>query len=244
MAILKVCNLSYGYRKGAHVLKNVDFQVNEGEAMGIIGLSGCGKTTLCYCLSGLIPHVMGGSMKGCVLLEGKSTVEMPLPHLSQNVGMVFQEPDNQIVTSTVEDELAFGPENLCRPPEEIKKTVNELLNFFGLEELRLMNPFRLSGGQKQLVAIASVFAMRPRILVLDEPMSHLDERGRLLVEGILKRLKDEGVTVIVVEHDLQRVLWADRWLVMEQGKILSLDSPNAIIRDKDFLCRHNLVFRE
>lgn len=244
MALLEVRDLSYAYRQAAYVLKNVDFQVSAGEALGIGGLSGCGKTTLCYCLCGLIPHVLGGSMKGSVLLAGQSTAKMPLPLIARQVGMVFQEPDNQMVASTVEDELAFGPENLCRPPQEIKKTVNGLLEFFGLEKQRFMNPQRLSGGQKQLVAIAAVFALHPRILVLDEPMSRLDEAGRQRVENILKRLIDERVTVIMVEHDLQRVLWADRWLIMEEGKILCLDRPRAVLKDVGFLQRHNLLFEE
>lgn len=244
MVVLEVCNLSFAYKKGAPVLKNVTFQVKAGEALGIIGLSGCGKTTLCYCLCGLIPHVMGGSMKGRVLLAGQSTAEIPLPLISRQVGMVFQEPDNQMVASTVEDELAFGPENLCRPPEEIKKTVHGLLEFFGLEKQRLLNPLHLSGGQKQLVAIGAVLALRPRILVLDEPLSHLDEAGRLLVENMLRGLVKEQIAVIMVEHDWGRVLWADRWLILEKGEILGLDSPGAILRDKAFLQRHNFLFQE
>lgn len=239
--VLEVSHLSYAYKKGTPVLKDVSFAVKTGEALGIIGLSGCGKTTLCYCLCGLIPHIMGGSMQGDLLLAGRSTKEMPLPFIAQQAGMVFQEPDSQMVASTVEDELAFGPENLCRPPEEIKKTVNGLLEFFGLEKQRLMNPLRLSGGQKQLVAIAAVLALHPRILVLDEPLSHLDKAGRLLVENILRRLVEEQITVIMVEHDLQRVLWADRWLVMEEGKILGLDRPQVILNDKDFLQQHNFL---
>ncbi len=241
MALLAVQELCYAYEKGRCVLKNISFDVKEGETLAIVGLSGCGKTTLCNCLCGLIPHVLGGSMKGRVLLYGKSTAELSLPEIVRQVGLVFQDPDNQLVATTIEDELAFGPENLCLSRAQIKETVDELLLFLGLNKQRLMDPSLLSGGQKQLVAIASVLAMQPRILILDEPMSHLDRHGRQLVKDILQRLNSEGITLIIVEHDLKRIAFADRWLVISDGRIVRSDIPQAILEDCSFLEHYNLI---
>lgn len=242
MAVLQVRRLSYRYEENRAVLEQVDFSVEEGETLAIVGLSGSGKTTLCHCLCGLIPHVLGGRMKGGVYLDGRPLAEIPLPRISREVGLVFQEPDNQMVTTTVEDEIAFGPENLCLPPAEIRSIVDGLLDFFGLSELRLRNPLQLSGGQKQLVAIASVLALQPRVLVLDEPMSHLDPQGQQMVEQALKKLAAERMTVILVEHSLARAAWADRWLVLAEGRAVRLDPPGTILEDRPFLRAQNLLY--
>lgn len=240
MPVVKVENLYYAYPEGPPVLKGLDFQVEAGETLAVIGLSGSGKTTLCQCLCGLAPHVLGGSMRGSILIKGRASTEYRLPQLACEIGMVMQNPDMQLVCTTVEDEIAFAPENLCLPPGEIRSRVNEVLGLLGLKDLCLKNPALLSGGQRQLLALGAVLALQPSILVLDEPMALLDEKGRCLVHEILLSLRDEGKTLIIVDHDIENINFADRFMVMEQGEIICLDSLAAVMADKEFLQQHRL----
>jgi len=240
VAAVKVENLVYAYPGGQPVLKRLNFTVDAGETVAVIGLSGCGKTTLCQCLCGLAPHVLGGSMQGRVLIQGQETTECKLPQLACEIGMVFQNPDVQLVTTTVEDEIAFAPENLCLPPLEISNRVEEILNLLGFSHLRLKNPGLLSGGQRQLLSLGAVLALRPSIMVLDEPMAQLDGKGRHLVRDILLSMRAQGETLIIVEHDVENVDFADRFLVMEEGRIIRQDNPMVIMADQDFLQQHKL----
>lgn len=242
MPVLKVEDLGYAYPDGPPVLKELNFEVEAGETLAVIGLSGSGKTTLCQCLCGLAPHVLGGSMAGKVLIKGQATTAYRLPQLACEIGMVLQNPDMQLVSTTVEDEIAFAPENLCLPPREIRSRVEEILLWLGLSHLRLKNPAMLSGGQRQLLALGAVLALQPEILVLDEPMALLDEKGRQLVHEILISLRNEGKTLIIVDHDVENVDFADRFIVMEKGEIICLDSPAAVMADKKFLHQHKLFF--
>jgi len=242
MAAIQVENLSYAYPGSQAVLKELNFTVEAGETVAIIGLSGCGKTTLCQCLCGLAPQVLGGTMQGQVFIQGRSTTDYKLPKLACEIGMVFQNPDLQLVTTTVEDEIAFAPENLCLPPVEISRRVEEIINLLGFSHLRLKNPGLLSGGQKQLLSLGAVLALHPSILVLDEPMAQLDEKGRRLVREILLALRSQGKTLIIVEHDLENVDFADRFLLMEAGQIICLDNPATVMADREYLKQHRLCF--
>ncbi len=242
MPDIKVESLYYAYPDGPQVLKGLNFEIAAGETLALAGLSGCGKTTLCQCLCGIAPHVLGGYMQGQVLIRGKATFDYSLPKLACEIGMVFQNPDVQLVCTVVEDEIAFAPENLCLPPEEIRQRVEGILKLLGLDCLRLRDPATLSGGQKQLLALGGVLALQPSILVLDEPMALLDKKGQRLVREILLSLRQEGKTLIIVDHDFDNIDFADRLLVMEEGEIICLDSAAAVLADKQFLSRHRLYF--
>lgn len=219
-------DLSYAYDDGRAVLRGLTLRVLSGETVVLAGLSGCGKTTLCNCITGLAPKALGGHLSGRVRILGEDIASLPLSQLPSRVGLVFQEPDNQMIATTVEDEVAFGPENVTVEPRDIRRRVDRELERFGIRHLALRAPGDLSGGEKHLVAIAAVLALEPPILVLDEPLTHLDERGRCLVIEALRRLQDERRTLIIVEHDLSQIDFAHRYLVMEEGRIVS-DTPQA-----------------
>ena len=215
-------NIAYGRRQ---ILENTSFSVEKGETLVIAGLSGSGKTTLCHALCGLIPRVLHTRFSGRVSMAGEDIKNYSLFDLATAVGLVFQDADTQIICTQVEDELAFGLENLCVPPAEIRSRVDAMLRRFGLWDLRHENPARLSGGQKRLVTLASVLILEPRVLILDEPMTTLDASGKALVYRTIADLRLEGRTLIIVEHDLQRVTWADRWLILADGRVAALESP-------------------
>ena len=189
------------------VLKNINLTVGNGEFILIAGPSGGGKSSLARCLNGLIPHFYGGRLKGRVEVEGLETTRHAPKELATMVGMVFQDPENQLVTEDVEREIAFGLENLALPRREIAKRIEEALDTVGIAGLRHRPLHELSGGEKQKVAIASVLALKPRVLVLDEPTSELDPQGAEGVLSIVQRLNDElGLTVILVEHRLRTLV--------------------------------------
>lgn len=221
MEIIEVKNLSFQYDT-AEVLHDLTFSIEKNTITAILGLSGCGKTTLCHCLAGIIPNCIEGSLTGEIYIDGLELRGKKLSKLASVIGLVMQNPDNQLVTTTVEDELAFGPENMNVPPEEIRIRVDEILELLKLKDLRYENPVRLSGGQKQMVAIASVLALNPDVLILDEPLSRLDAQGKELLISTLKMLRELGKTVIVVEHDYKQMNFADQWLIMERGRLRSL----------------------
>ncbi|HHW01270.1 MAG TPA: ABC transporter ATP-binding protein [Thermoanaerobacterales bacterium] len=220
--IIKIEGLKFKYRrKGPYVLDGIDLAIKRGKVTAIAGLSGCGKSTLALTLNGAIPQRVSGIMEGRVLVDGADTRQVSISKLALKVGMVFQEPENQLFLPTVEDEVAFGPENLCLPPGEIKAIVGRILGVLGIEKLRGRNPSQLSGGQKHLVALAAVLSLDPEIIVLDEPAAELDEDNTRLVLDAVKRLKAAGKTVIIVEHNLKNLLTiADTVLLMAGGKIV------------------------
>lgn len=223
MSIVTVQNLCFSYDGKRKILDGLDFSASEGEAVVLAGYSGCGKTTLCSCLCGLIPNSVRGELSGSVNVCGLDVSSSPLYESAQRVGLVFQNPDDMLICSTVEDELAFGPENLCLEPGEIRRRVHEMLELFGLEELALRDPSSLSGGQRKKLTIASVLIMGPRVLILDEPMTGLDAESRALVFSAIEALKERGCTVIAVEHDLSLAGYADRVLYLREGKLY--DTP-------------------
>jgi energy-coupling factor transporter ATP-binding protein EcfA2 len=204
----------------------VQLGVAAGEVVLITGVSGCGKSTLALALSGLIPSRVFGELRGRVTFGGRPLSGLPPHEASQHVGMVFQNPNQQLINQTVQAEVAFGPENLALPHAEIVSRVNWCLAVTGMAGMRTASTVTLSGGQKQRTAIAATLAMRPRILVLDEPLSDLDPVGAQEVLGTLKRLaNDEGTGVVIIEHRVDEVApWADRVVLMDGGRVL-LDQP-------------------
>lgn len=225
MEKIQVSGLSFEYRQGAQVLDQISFTVQAGECVGIVGESGCGKSTLCHILSGIIPNAISGRLSGDVRYDGISILGKTLAEISESAGFVMQDPMRQIVTTAVEDELAFGPENKNVPPKEIAGRVEQGLELFGLKEQRLEDPARLSGGQIQLTAMASVWTMKTDILILDEPFSHLDPKGAEAVEQVIETLLREGAAILISEHDFRflrntdRVLWIQNGRIREEGNI-------------------------
>ena len=234
-------NISFAYPECEPVLKDISFCVKKGEIFVVAGLSGCGKTTLCDIICGIIPNVVKGELSGEVRLMGQSIHSQSLAQTAKNAAMVFQNADMQLVCTTVEDELAFGLENLCVEPEEIKRRVDAGLENWGLEELRLCDPGKLSGGQKRITAMASVLMLEPEVLILDEPMCQLDGQGRDMVKSAVLRLKNEGKTIIMVEHDLSLAEYADRWMLLENGCAAAIDTPENLKRSPEILKKLELI---
>lgn len=223
----KICveQLNFAYGNAREILKDLDFSVEEGEYVAILGPSGCGKSTLCHILCGIIPNVVDGRITGEVYVGGISLREAELKDLAKTVGFVMQDADRQIVSATVEDELAFGPENFCVSPEEIRARVDGILDLFGLTDMKDRDPNRLSAGEKKLVTIGSVLVLEPGIILLDEPFSLLDKENRRKVMFAIEILRKQGKTVVVVEHDRNSVARADRWILLEDGRIKSSGPP-------------------
>lgn len=197
--------------KTSYILDNIDLALEEGQITGITGSSGCGKSTLGYCLCGVIPRFITGDFSGEVSYNGR-------------IGIVFQDPDTQIFLPTVEDELAFGPENLNLPREEIGQRISLTLELLGLTNLRYANPSELSGGQKQLVALGGVLTLSPDIIVFDESLSQLDIAAKEKVKKILLSLKQAGKTLIMIEHDKRNLDIADQIWQLNNGMLVQLVS--------------------
>lgn len=231
MGIIDVRDLWYIYPNASTPsLKGLNMEIERGEFVLLTGPSGCGKTTFCRCLNGLIPHFYDGEMRGDVKVSGLSTKEHPIAELTRHVGLVFQNPDNQIFALTVEKEVAFGPENLGLEREEIIEAVEWALKVTGITELRYRGTNELSGGQKQRLAVASVLAMRPDIIVLDEPTSFLDPLGAERIFEVLERLRREfEITIILIEHRVDlAVRYADRVIVFDDGRVIANGPPEEV----------------
>lgn len=221
-APLVIENLSFQYRSRPELaIENISFVLQPGEMLLIAGSSGCGKTTLARCINGLIPRSYGGKRQGNVYLYGKEVTEMPLAEVAQVVGTLLQDPERQIVASNVYNEIAFGPENLGLPREEILERVETAMRRLGIEYLRDRETFNLSGGEKQKVALAGLLAMNASILLLDEPLASLDPASAYEALEVFRSLADEGKTIILIEHRVEDAIAArpDRLLYMENGKV-------------------------
>lgn len=232
LPIVEVCSLSYTYPGSPKpTLTDVNLSVEEGEFILLTGPSGCGKTTLCRCLNGLIPNSYGGEFTGKVIVDGLVTTEHPVYEIAQHVGLVFQNPENELFCTSVEREVAFGPENLALPRDEIRKRVEESLAMVGISHLRDKSPEELSGGEQQKVAIAALLAMKPKILVLDEPTANLDPASAQSVLNTLLKLNEEsGVTMILVEHRLEMVAhMADRCAILNEGRLVLVGEPEDVL---------------
>ncbi len=220
------------------VLDGTTLEINEGSFVVILGHNGSGKSTLAKHLNGiLVPS------EGCVLVDGMDTRdESKILDIRRTVGMVFQNPDNQMVASVVEDDVAFAPENLGVPSDEIRIRVDEALKLVDMYEYRLHAPHLLSGGQKQRVAIAGVIAMRPRCIVLDEPTAMLDPAGRHEVIDTIKRLcRENGITIVLITHHMNEAIDADRVFVMSGGKVVSEGTPEEVFSNVETLKAEGLT---
>ena len=232
MSIIETENLTYTYPSGAKPsIRDVSVKIDKGEFVLITGPSGCGKTTLCRCFNGLIPHFYQGELKGEITVAGLRISEQPIYEMAKHVGLVFQNPENQLFALSVEKDVAFGLENLGVPREEMRKRVDWALNLTGICDLRERAPHELSGGQQQRVAIASVLAMQPEIIVLDEPTSFLDPLGaKKIFEVIYDLNRKLGITVVLVEHRLDLTArYANHIAIMDDGKIVLDGEPRKIL---------------
>lgn len=215
---VQIKDLSFSFPGMSEKLfKGINLHIKKGETLLIRGSNGSGKTTLCYVICGIIPLIRGGIINGEVRIKGISTKETKIHEISKHTGIVLQNPDTQLFLPTVEDEIAFGPENFALPRKEIKERVDMCLDLLGIEKLRYLHPKDLSGGEKQLVAIASVLSLNPEIFILDEITSHLDTMGKALVKKLLLKLRSEGKTIIMVDHSKEFFHIADRIRVLDKG---------------------------
>lgn len=231
MAIIETRDLTYTYPFAEKpAFKNINLRIERGEFILLTGPSGCGKTTLCRCFNGLIPHFYGGNLEGEIIVAGLKPTEHPIYKMAQHVGLVFQNPENQLFALTVEKDVAFGLENIGLPRDEIRRRVDWSLKVTDIYDLKDRAPSELSGGQQQRVAIASVLAMQPEIIVLDEPTSFLDPLSAKSILEVIHRLnRDFGVTVILIEHRLDLAArYADRVIIMESGQIILDDEPRKV----------------
>lgn len=230
--IIDVENLSFKYFGcNDFALKDINIKIGKGEFIGIIGKSGSGKSTLLHCLTGIIPHEIKGEKTGSVIINNLNTDEHGISEITNQLGIVFQNPEIQLFNISVEDELAFICENLAYPIDEIKKSVDFALDTIGIRHLKDEYPFNLSGGEKQKVAIASVLTVRPKILVLDEPTSELDAKGKETVFKTLKKLKNDGMTIILVDHNLDgSYKLADKLILLDDGKIEMFGETENILK--------------
>lgn len=228
-------NVTYTYPASKNpALSNIDLKVRQGEILLVTGPTGSGKTTLCSCVNGFIPHFYAGELKGTVIVNNQDTKQSSVGILSSRVGLLFQDPFSQLVSATVEDEVAFGPENLGLPIEEINSRVDESLRYVRLEKYRENSPSALSGGQQQACALAAIFAMKPDIYVLDEPTSNLDPIGTSMIFNLIKDLAEkEKKTIIIVEHKLaQLVDIVHRVIVLKDGQIALTGRPREVLAEK------------
>ena len=227
--MIRIEDLSYNFPDGTPGLKKINLEIEKGEFLGIVGRNGSGKSTLVRHLNGLLKP-----MEGKVSVKGMDTADpSKLLEIRQAVGMVFQNPYTQFVGTTLEEDVAFGPENLALPPEEIRERVDRALEMVGLENFKNHSPKTLSGGQSQSAAIASALAMKSECIVLDEISSMLDSRSREQVREIIRKLRGKSRTIVYVTHRLEEVLYADRILVMDGGEIVREGSPKTVFKAQD-----------
>ena len=230
-SIIDVKNLSFRYKESQEYydVKDITFHVKRGEWLSIVGHNGSGKSTTVRLIDGLLE-----AESGEIVIDGQQLTEENVWDIRRQIGMVFQNPDNQFVGATVEDDVAFGLENQGLSRQEMKKRVEEALDLVGMLDFKKREPARLSGGQKQRVAIAGVVALRPAILILDEATSMLDPEGRReLIETVKGIRKDYDMTVISITHDLEEVAMSDRVLVMKKGEIESTSGPRELFSRND-----------
>jgi len=236
--MISIKGLSFIYNDTKEpALNNINIEISEGEFVGIAGPTGAGKSTLTLCLNGVIPHFLHGDFYGEVKVDGKDTVDNGCAKIAYSVGSVFQDPEAQIVATRVEDEIAFGLENLNIPRIEIGERIKESLEMTGISELRDYSTSQLSGGQKQRVAIASAIALRPKILVLDEPTSELDPKGSLDIFNTLQRLNQEyNITIVVVEQKIQLLSeYCSRLVIMDKGNIILDGETRTVLAEQETL---------
>jgi energy-coupling factor transporter ATP-binding protein EcfA2 len=233
MAFVDLKNVSYKYPLvKTPALQNINLQIAKGEFVAVVGPNGAGKSTLCYTLAGFVPHFFKGEISGTVEVGGKESSESTLDEWVINVGLAFQNPFNQISGAkyTVFEEIAFGLENTGVPREEMRPRVEEAMRLTDINDLADRSPYSLSGGQQQRVALTSILVMRPRLLVLDEPTSQMDPIGTREVFGVIRKMAEGGMTVVMVEHKMEWIAqFADRVIALKDGQILLEGKPSDVL---------------
>ena len=233
--LIEVNDLEYSYSMGKKALKNINLKVFSKEKVAVVGANGAGKSTLFLALNGIIKPD-----KGEIRYRGSRIgyARKDIMNLRRKVGIVFQDPDNQIIASTVYKEVSFGPMNLKLGKEEVKKRVEDALEYMEIEEYKDRPPHYLSGGEKKRVAIADILAMKPECILFDEPTASLDPAGTAGLEEILNKISEEGITVILSTHDVEFVYrWADRVLVFSDGECIASGKPEEIFTDEEIVKR-------
>lgn len=231
-SIVKAQNIAFSYEDGTSVMENLDFTVEEGTFVALLGHNGSGKSSLARLLNGILLPTSGVLYIDNIDTKNEETIF----EVRKTCGLVFQNPDNQIITSIIEDDVAFAPENMGVGPSEIRERVDNALKSVGMYEYKDSSPQHLSGGQKQRVAIAGIVAMRPKIIVLDEPTAMLDPVGRQEVMKTARDLnKTYGITVILITHNMEEAVLADRIAVMEDGKIILNGTPKEVFSEYEKL---------
>ena len=236
--LIEIQNVSYAYEDAAvKALNNVSLTINDGEFVAVVGHNGSGKSTLAKHLNALLLPT-----EGKVLVDGMDTAdEADTLSIRQRVGMVFQNPDNQLVTTIVEEDVAFGPENIGVPGNEIRTRVDRALPAVGMEKYAHSAPNMLSGGQKQRIAIAGMLAMQPKVLVLDEATAMLDPKGRRdIIDLVTKLHKENGITVVMITQYMEEVIGADRVAVMSGGELILEGTPKEVFSQDELLHKHRL----
>ncbi|HAX71165.1 MAG TPA: ABC transporter ATP-binding protein [Anaerolineae bacterium] len=233
MAFVTLHNVTYQYPlTQSPALQEINLKINEGEFLAVVGPNGAGKSTLCYALAGFVPHFFKGELTGEITVDGKKSSEATLDEWVMNVGLAFQNPFNQISGAkfTVFEELAFGLENIGIPREEMKVRVEEAMALTGIRELADRSPYSLSGGQQQRVALTSILVMKPKLLVLDEPTSQMDPIGTREVFSVVRKMAEEGMTVVMVEHKVEWIAnFADRVMALKDGRMVLEGKPNEVL---------------
>ena len=241
--MIELKNVSFKYElQEEKTIKNLDLYVKQGEFVGIIGKNGSGKTTLCNIIRGIIPDFVQGEITGSISIDNKNINDIERGEMAELVGFVFQNPFSQIsgIKKTVFEEIAYGLENLGVPREEIRQRVTDVIKLLKIEDLQDKNPNELSGGQSQRVAIASIIVMNPKVLIFDEPTSQLDPLGTEEIFDILKLLKSQNKTIILVEHKIDLIAeYADRVVVMDDGEIIFNGETHEVLSN-DKIEQHNV----
>ncbi len=231
MPLIEFVDFSFKYLGADSLaLRKISLNIEKGEYIVITGPSGCGKTTLCRAINGLVPQFHRGYIAGNVIIDGKNTRENNVAELAPIAGLVFQQPENQLVTLNVEREIAFGPENLGVDPVEVRRRVEELIDMLDIEHLREKHPHEMSGGEQQRVAMAATLALKPKVLVADEPTSNLDPQSAETILDLIADLNRRDMTVVLVEHRLDLVSKdASRVVLMDKGSIVADGEPRDVL---------------
>jgi energy-coupling factor transport system ATP-binding protein len=227
----------YGSKNDKPALKNINLKIYEGDYVALLGLNGAGKTTLQLCINGVIPNSIMGEFEGEVIVYGNDTYDTPVREMAKNVGVVFDNPEFQLSQMSVAEEIALGMENLGFSYLEMTETIPEVLEIVGLEGLEERSPFGLSGGQQQRLSIAAALAMRPKILVMDEPTSNVDPIGKEEIFAVAEQLnREKNMTVIMAEHEVEvMAAYADILVVMHEGEILLNGTPEEVFSNIDLI---------
>jgi len=237
MSLIKFDKFSFRYKGNEdYALRDIDLKINPNKFILLAGETGSGKTSLIRCMNGLIPQFYAGYYKGSVEISGRNAALTPIADLSTIVGIVFQNPENQLIAMNVEHEIAFGMENLGIPSEIIKESIKEVVKITEIEHLLNKAPFELSGGEQQRVAIASILVLNPKIIILDEPTASLDPFFANKIILLLKKIqKEKNVTIIISEHRMDLVLPViDEIILIDKGKIIAHDSKEKVIKSEKF----------